>query len=187
MRKAATLLQQSEPNAKFIICAANPMAHRIIKNDLPNWRIPVEVRYRQSHAVLSQCHLAFACSGTVTLEATLIGVPIIAMYRLAGIFDNLVQKIFLPLGKYRHFSLPNVLLGREVVPELGNKDVNAERITLEAKRLLRDTDARRHVLESLAQVRPLLGDSGAVNRAADIAEELMARNSTRRSADRNAA
>ena len=187
MREAATLLKQSEPNAKFIICAANPMAHRIIKNDLPNWRIPVEVRYRQSHAVLSECHLAFACSGTVTLEATLMGVPIIAMYRLAGILDNVMQKIVLPLGKYRHFSLPNVLLGREVVPELGNREVNAERITVEAKRLLRDQVARKTVLDSLAEVRPLLGDTGAVERAADIAEKLMSGTSTRRSADRHAA
>ncbi|MBX9653925.1 hypothetical protein K2Y11_09955 [bacterium] len=187
MREGAALLQQSEPNAKFIICAANPMAHRIIKRDLPNWKIPVEVRYRQSHAVLSECHLAFACSGTVTLEATLMGVPIVAMYRLAGILDNLVQKLVLPIGKYNHFSLPNVLLGRKVVPELGNKDVNAERITKEALRLLRDTDARTTVLDSLAEVRPMLGEAGAVQRAADIAEKLMSGTSTRRSADRQAA
>jgi lipid-A-disaccharide synthase len=115
------------------------------------------------------------------------GVPIVAMYRLAGILDNIVQKLVLPIGKYNYFSLPNVLLGRKVVPELGNRDVNAEQITKEALRLLRDTDARQTVLDSLAEVRPLLGDAGAVQRAADIAEKLMSGTSTRRSADRQAA
>jgi lipid-A-disaccharide synthase len=175
MREAATLLKTFEPQSRFILCAANPTAQRIIQADLPNWTIPVELRYRQAYDVLGQSHLALACSGTVTLEAALLGVPMIAMYRLAGVLDNLMQKLVLPVGKYHHFSLPNLLLQRKAVPELVNRDVNAERICREARALLRDALVRSAMLASLAEVRPILGPPGAVARAADVAEGMMSR------------
>lgn len=173
MRKGAERILDREPQAKFILCAANPMTRKMIEDDLPHWRVPVDVRYRQSHEVLSQCHLALACSGTVTLEAALLGVPMVAMYRLSVGVDFLLQRLVLPLSKYRFFSLPNVLLGEPLVKELGNRDVHADRIAQESLTLLRDPGRRRTVLDGLAKIPNLLGNEGAFRRAADLSEELL--------------
>lgn len=176
MRDAAVEILKSEPNAKFILCAANPMARSIIAEQASRWPAPVEIRYRESHRTLSSCHLALACSGTVTLEAALIGVPTVAMYRIGSVLDNLMRALALPFAKYPFFSLPNVLAGRAILPELGNKQVNGARIAAEAKTLLRDAQRRRQSLDDLGSIRALLGPPGAVERTADLIEQMLVEN-----------
>lgn len=173
MLDAATLIKKVEPRARFILCAANSLAEEYLHKRFQGQPLPVEVRYRESHAVLSESHLALVCSGTITLEATLLGVPMVAMYRLAG-FDNVIRRLVLPMLKYPHFSLPNVLLQRQAVTELSNREVTGERICQEALPLLRDPQRREKMRQDLASVQPLLGSPGAVGRAADLAEQMMA-------------
>lgn len=179
MRRSAERILKAEPHARFILCAANSMAHGFLQRDLARWNVPVELRYRQSHDVLAETHLALVCSGTVTLEAALIGVPMVAMYRISGILDNVLQRLVLPKDKYRHFSLPNVLLNRGVVTELCNRDVNPERIARESLALLRNEGQRQAMLDAFAEIRPILGEAGAVQRVADIAERMLAEASGR--------
>jgi lipid-A-disaccharide synthase len=173
MLEAAQLIHEKERSARFVVCAANPMTREMILPKLKQWNLPIECRYRQTHSVLSESHLALACSGTVTLEAALLGVPMVAMYRLGSMMDNIVQQVFLPRSKHPFFALPNVLLNRPVVPELVNQDVQGRIIADRAAPLLRDPSRRNSVLADLARIRPLLGNAGAINRAADLAEQML--------------
>lgn len=192
MRDAVVEIHKNEPEARFILCAANPLAQSIIQDQTPKWRVPVEVRYRETYRTLSHCHLALACSGTVTLEAALLGVPTVAMYRITGLLDNVMRALALPLSKYPFFSLPNVLTGQSILPELRNKEVNGPRIAAEARLLLRDHDRRAKTLEGLRSIRAHLGPPGAVERTADLIEQMLADNrrqwrSLGRGPDRSAA
>lgn len=72
-----------------------------------------------------------------------------------------------------HIGLVNLVAGKEIVPELIQKDVNPQRIAEEALRILRDPILRRRMSESMAGVRESLGEPGAAQRAAAIVMSLL--------------
>jgi lipid-A-disaccharide synthase len=179
LRGAAAIIQRQEPGARFVLCSANELAARRITADLAAWNVPVEVVHGQSHAVLARCDLLLTCSGTATLEAAILGVPMVVMYRLHHWLDRVIAFYKLYDGAYPFIALPNYLLRRQVVPELRNAEVTAERVAAEGLSLLRD-DGRRHaVATGLAETRALLGPPGAIGRAADLVEEMLDRRQAR--------
>jgi lipid-A-disaccharide synthase len=73
----------------------------------------------------------------------------------------------------RHVGMPNIVAGREVVPELLQQQVTGERITAAARSILDDEARRARMVEDLRQVRHRLGRGGAAGRAAAIALEML--------------
>jgi lipid-A-disaccharide synthase len=98
--------------------------------------------------VLAQSELALAASGTVTVEAALLGVPMVTFYRvnaLSWILGRwLVRAPFL--------SMVNLVAGRRIVPELIQHEMTADRIAAEATRLLEDEAGRAEMKADLANV-----------------------------------
>jgi len=111
---------------------------------------------------LSRADVALSSSGTATLECAIAGVPVIVMYRLSSPTHWLAQR----LVKLRHFSLVNIVAGKDVVPELLQEDVNGERIAREVRKLL-DPAENARVRGELAVVTQKLGRPGASRRAAE--------------------
>jgi lipid-A-disaccharide synthase len=97
--------------------------------------------------VLARSELALAASGTVTVEAALLGIPMVTFYRvnaLSWILGRwLVRAPFL--------TMVNLVAGSSVVPELMQRDMTAERIASQALRLLDDSDARAVMRAELAK------------------------------------
>jgi len=102
--------------------------------------------------VLAQAELALAKSGTVTVEAALLGVPMVTFYRanaLSWIGGRwLVRAPFL--------SMVNLVAGRRIVPELIQHDMTSERIAAEAIRLLDDESKRTAMQKGLGEVAAML-------------------------------
>jgi lipid-A-disaccharide synthase len=111
---------------------------------------------------LASADIAMSSSGTATLECAISGVPVIVMYRLSKLTHLVARR----LVKLRHFSLVNIVAGKNVVPELLQEDVNGERIAREVRRLLEPVE-RERVRRELAEVRRKLGQPGASRRAAE--------------------
>jgi lipid-A-disaccharide synthase len=111
---------------------------------------------------LASADVALSSSGTATLECAIAGTPVVVMYRLSSPTHWLAQR----LVKLQHFSLVNIVAGRNVVPELIQKDVNGERIAREV-RALTDPSTRAAVRRELAAVTGKLGGPGASRRAAE--------------------
>ncbi len=131
---------------------------------------PVTVIEGESWDAMAHADLALAASGTVTVEAALLGTPMVTYYKvtmpswLAGKF--LVDVPF--------YCMVNLIAERAVVPELMQNEMTGERIAAEARRLLTDESARAAMKAGLAEVRArLAGGEGAPRRAAAIVREIL--------------
>lgn len=105
--------------------------------------------------------ISLSSSGTATLESAVLGTPVVVMYRLSRATYMLAKK----LVSLPHFSLVNIVAGREVVPELIQHDVNGPRIASEVRKLVAPGHYEQ-VCAALADVRAKLGEPGAAARVA---------------------
>jgi lipid-A-disaccharide synthase len=179
---AAQIIHREEPHSRFIICTANAAVagqiDRFLKTRCTREgrcfpALPIEVEHQKSHAVLERCDLSLTCSGTATLEAAVLGVPMVVMYRIHHWLDRVLAFCKAYRGGYRFVSLPNCLLKRAVLPELLNGELSSERAAAEGLALLRDPSRRRAQADGFEECRTLLGPPGAIRRAADLVESLL--------------
>lgn len=108
-------------------------------------------------------------SGTSTLEAALEGTPIVVAYRTHPLTALLARRLI----RVPHVALPNLVAGREVVPELLQDAATPEALAAALLPLLDETPARARQLEELAGVRGALGTAGASARVAALAADLL--------------
>ncbi|HEY6343599.1 MAG TPA: lipid-A-disaccharide synthase, partial [Bryobacteraceae bacterium] len=97
--------------------------------------------------VLARSELALAASGTVTVEAALLGIPMVTFYRVNALSWILGRR----LVRAPFLTMVNLVAGSPVVPELMQRDMTAERIAAQALRLLDDSDARAVMRAELAK------------------------------------
>ena len=128
---------------------------------------------------MSICEAGIITSGTACLEAALMKVPSVIIYKASSLTYAVGRK----LVKIPYFGLPNIVAGREVQPELIQEQVQPEKIAQFIELWLDDSQAREQVLKDLDEVREKLGGSGAIRRTAEAvlevanAEELKGENS----------
>jgi len=127
------------------------------------------VTYPESHRELIEAaDLVLVASGTTTLEVAFCGKPMIVMYNASPLFYHLVGRWML---RIKHYSLPNILADREVVPEFMPYYRSTVPITRLAVELLKDEGRRAAMSEELREiVRPLWEDRASVNTARLVQE-----------------
>ncbi len=106
------------------------------------------------------------CSGTATLELSCMGRPMVVVYK-AHWLTWWIGRLW--VRGVRHIALPNILLGREVVPEF-LQDLDPKVLAMRLREASRDSGQ----LEELAEVRVRLGEAGAAGRAAEYAAAVFA-------------
>jgi lipid-A-disaccharide synthase len=121
------------------------------------------------HALLATADLAFVASGTATLEAALCATPMVVVYRTSRA-SFAVGKL---LVRVPWISLVNIVAGAEVVPELLQGAVNAQRLEQEGEALLASPSRVREMREGLKRVAERLGPPGGSERAADAVLEAL--------------
>lgn len=134
------------------------------------FRARVTVAIGEAAAVLRASRAAVVASGTATLQAAVIGTPLVMVYRVAPLTAWIARR----LVTAPHLALVNVVAGQRVVPELVQEQMTAERIAAEVGRLLTDERAASAMRVDLARVRAALGQPGASVRAAEATLECLA-------------
>jgi lipid-A-disaccharide synthase len=155
----------STVSAKWMV----DLIHRAIGQD-PGVNLKLESDARM---VLSQARAAVVASGTATVEAALIGTPFIMVYRVS----RLTWKLGRPLVSVPFFAMPNLIAGREVVPELVQDNFTPENIVTRMNEILPDGAARETMMAGLSEVReklaPPAGSASASARAAETVEKAL--------------
>jgi lipid-A-disaccharide synthase len=167
IRQACQRILEQRP-AQFVIAAA---AHSNLDNLQTGWNAALKVRVLegQTYNALAAADAAIVSSGTATVEAALLDVPMVVVYRVTPLTALLAR----PLVRTSYFSMVNLIAERRVVPELIQKDFTPSKVAEEVLRLLNDPRAREELRAGLAEVRRRLGPPGAVDRAADAIAALL--------------
>ncbi len=168
LREAAAILQR-ETGADFILATPAGLPAQLSAKRAgngPEFRV-VE---GETWDAIAHADLALAASGTVTVEAALLGTPMVTFYR--------VSRASWMMGKWLvdvpFYSMVNLVADRAVVPELMQNDMTGERIAAEARRLLGDSGARERMRRGLGEVAARLSTEGdPMERAAQIVQELL--------------
>jgi len=123
---------------------------------------PVNVVEGLTHEVMAGADVLLIASGTATLEAALLGAPMVVCYRVS----RLTEAVARLLNRSPWISLPNIVAGRAAVPEILQGDVTGARLSFEAERLLVDPVAATAQRAAFKEVRSRLGQPGVGARAA---------------------
>jgi lipid-A-disaccharide synthase len=132
---------------------------------------PIQVIEGENWDAMAHAELVLAASGTVTIEAALLGTPMVTFYKVT----RATWLIGRPLVKVPFYSMVNLVAGRGIVPELIQHDMTGERIAAEALRLLGDDAGRARMRLDLAATAGKLAGDGIppMRKAAALIEELM--------------
>ena len=108
---------------------------------------------------MSIADAAIATSGTVVLEAALLNLPCVVLYKMTPL-NFFIAKLFVDI---KFFSLPNILANEKILPELLQSDVTPEKISAEVLKIL---DTRADYVRKLQIACAKLGEPGAAARVA---------------------
>ncbi|MGA2720396.1 MAG: lipid-A-disaccharide synthase [Candidatus Acidiferrales bacterium] len=117
-----------------------------------------------TYDALAAANCAIVASGTATVEAALLGTPMVVVYRVNRVTAAIVRRMI----RTPFIGMVNLIAGRRVVPELIQDAFTPEAVEAEVRRLLESESARAEAKAGLAEVRAKLGPGGAIERAADV-------------------
>lgn len=114
--RALARLHAARPDLAFLVPVADPSLRAPIEAELAEHGVPARLFDRRGHEVIAAADTVLLASGTAALEAMLIGRPMVVAYRVSR-FTAFVMRRVTPV-RIGRFSLPNVLAGEDLVPEL---------------------------------------------------------------------
>jgi lipid-A-disaccharide synthase len=162
--ETAAMLLKRDPKTQFILAQASSIDDQLLHDLLRESPVPVLVVKDQASEAMAVSDLLLVASGTATLQAAVVGTPMILLYKTT----LLTYWIAWCVIRVKWIGLVNLVAGRTVVPELIQHEATAERVYQEACRLLNDQRAYNEMKSGLLQVRQSLGGAGASFRAAQV-------------------
>src|SRR6202171_1600320 len=145
LAEGLALLKTTLPAVQAVIAVA-PGINRTELEEVFTPNASVRFTEASAYNALNASDLAIVSSGTATVEAALLGKPIIVIYKLSALTARLVK----PLVRTKFFSMVNLMAGRAIVPELIQVDFTPARVAAEAALLL---SASNEGVEKMAEMR----------------------------------
>jgi len=161
--EAAEKLASREPKTKFVLAQASTIEDNLLQPLLRKGSLPVTLVKEQASEVMAVSDLVLVASGTATLQAAVVGIPMVLFYRTTA-WEFWIASFFL---RVKWIGLVNLVAGRSIVPELLQDEATGQRLYEEAIRILEDQSVYDEMKRDLAKVRAALGQPGASTRAAE--------------------
>lgn len=159
-------------DAEFIIPVSHTVFKKPIENILSNYdtnNINIKISTSDSHNIINACDFVILSSGSATLECALLEKPMLIVYKISKI-TYLIGKL---LYKYKYIALPNMISGKEIVPELLQKDVNPQLISKKALDILNNQDNINIIKKEFQRLKKRLNTNGVINKVAEEIYEIL--------------
>jgi lipid-A-disaccharide synthase len=166
MAQAARRLQQN-PGVQVALGVASNLGPEVVRRYLPEDWSPVLVE-QGTYDLMCHADVALVTSGTATLETGWFGTPMVVVYRTSAL-TYVAGRLLVDVP---YIALANIVAGKRVVPELIQRQLTADSLTAEARRLFTDTVYAADMRDQLSVIRRRLGEPGASARVARAVLEL---------------
>jgi lipid-A-disaccharide synthase len=164
MLQAAAQLARRHPGAQFIVAQAPSITGELLASLSAEAGVKVHVVQDQASEVMAASDVLLVASGTATLQAAVVGTPMVLAYRTSWLTYWLARWLI----RIQWIGLVNIVANRSIVPELIQMEATPERMSAEVSRLLGDPQAAGAMKAELRAVREALGSPGASHRAAAV-------------------
>ncbi len=154
-------------NYQFVVAGAPGLPNEFYKNMLARHTQtggaqPALVE-NQLYDLLQHTEAALTTSGTATLETALFDVPQVVCYKGSEVSYQIAKRIV----DVKYISLVNLIAGKAIIPELIQSNLTTVRLIRELRALF-DEKNRERIKEGYAELKALLGESGASQRIAGL-------------------
>lgn len=161
--QSGVLLKKQFPNVDFAMPRAETIPRELLQGMIDRSGLEVRITEGYNYDLFKVADLALATSGTVTLEAAILGLGSVICYR-TGWLNAFIARLVLNIP---HIGLPNIVAGRGILPEMLQEEFTPVKVARAAAELLEPKrNAQMH--RDLDFVRERLGRPGAVQRVAEL-------------------
>lgn len=167
MIEACKTIQEKFSHLQFAISAVSPFIEKKIRFILEKYNFKAKIISGDSHNLMSISSFIIVTSGTATLEAACLNIPMVIVYRISS-FSWFVARNTIELPDYA--GLPNLILQKKIVPELIQNDFTFENLANIILDFLSNPDKIDKMKTNLKEVVNNLGPSGA---SENIAREII--------------
>lgn len=168
MIEAARLLLRLNPTLRFRVAAASEELALEMNEQLVD-RQAIEINVGETATIMQRAFVGMVASGSATLEAAYFGMPFVLIYKVAWLTYVAARLVV----NVDFLGMPNLLAGKEVVPEFIQHEAKPEAIVSAVRLLMEDSPARDRMISDFDAISRKLGGTGASERAARaILEEL---------------
>ena len=167
---SAERLLNANPKLKFVVPAANQQRYESLKKLLDEQfpGLPVTLLLKQSREAMMAADAVLIASGTATLEATLLGVPMVVAYKMSW----LTHAIYSRKISAKFVSLPNLLAGEKLVEERIQDAATPEQLAIDIETLLASPEHCQRLVEKFSEIHKRL-NIGSDERAAEAVTQLL--------------
>ena len=171
MVKTITILKKKYPNSRFILPVAHANCKALITKTITS---DIELIESDTLKALARADCAICTSGTATLELALLGVPHVVVYKTSSLNYAIAKKILTT----DYISLPNILSGQKIIPELLQSDVTPERVFKNLQPMINNPRYSGLIKKSFDQLRHEMTDVSNITSLTRIIDTLLAENET---------
>lgn len=164
MCQAAQEIQAKIPEAHFYIPLSLAAYRSVIETTVQHYNLRATILEGNTLEIIAASDLAITKSGTVNLEIALLNVPQLVIYRLSK-STMWLARTFLNFS-ITFMSPVNLVVMREIVPELLQEELTPENIVQESLELLLNPKRRQQIFTDYQEMREKLGEVGVCDRAA---------------------
>lgn len=169
--ESARHLAADFPKAQFLLAVSSGIFKDEILRQVRLSALPIKVYDKLNYDIMQVSDLILAASGTTLLEAACLHIPAVTFYKFHAL-TYLIAKALLK-NRLRFFAMPNILAGKQIIPELAQDAATPDCIAFEAKKMLENPQYHAKIVAELAAVRQSLGQPGATDKSAAYIIELL--------------
>lgn len=151
IKKVIVRFLNQHPDYDLFMVLASERYKENVKKQLLG--LPIHIKKREDlYQVLQGSSLSISCSGTITLEVALMGIPQIIVYRISN-FTYFLARLLL---KKRFIGLPNILLNREAYPELIQNNFNSDNLLQTIETMINENWRESSAQKNAQEIRKIL-------------------------------
>lgn len=163
MAAAGKKIQEAVPDVQFLLPRASTIEKEMLLDSIVPAGISVCIGEDHVYDMMHISDAAIAASGTATLETALMELPTLLIYKVSSLTYWLAKL----LVHVDNIGLPNIIMGRRIMPELWQQDVTPEKVAETIIPLLQEKERHEKLRLAMADVRHTMGEPGSVRRIAD--------------------